>query len=217
MDYFPILFNSPLKRCYVGLWVKPMGTPLAISSCLAPAHWQVKQAGIAGSTALSLPAAACPWCGCCGWDLATQLFPADLCRCVFSLQAKWKSWGHLLNECPCSSHPPCESCFVALVESWLRSSCGRCLCARLGRGWRWSISSSSWCPSSSPQLSSPSITAAAIPCCCPLCKLGAALSSFGLQVRKKEKIVLLARKGYFVKCTLKTVAVNMNAAIFQNA
>lgn len=142
----------------------PWGTPLAISSRLAPARWQVQRAGIAGSTALSLPAAACPWCGCCGWDPPTQIFPAALCRCVFSLQAKWKSWGQLLNECPCSSHPPCKNCPVALVESWLGSSCGRCLCARLGLGWRWNISSSSWCPSSSSQLSSPSIKIAAVPC-----------------------------------------------------
>lgn len=58
-----------------------------------------------------------------------------------------KNSSQLLNECPCSSHPPHRSCFVALVEGGLGSSCG--FCAVLGLGWRWNFSF--WSPSRSPQ------------------------------------------------------------------
>lgn len=58
-----------------------------------------------------------------------------------------KNSSQLLNECPCSSHPPHRSCSVALVEGGLGSSCG--FCAMLGLGWRWNFSF--WSPSRSPQ------------------------------------------------------------------
>lgn len=145
MDYFPILFDPPLKCCYVGLWgethgdtpsLPPLALPLHIGWCSRQASWG----------ALPFPSQEpCPWCRWCGWDLPTRLFLAAVCRREFSLQAKWKSWGQLLNECPCSSYPPHKSCPVALVEGWLGCSCG--LCARFGLGWRWSVSFSFWSPS----------------------------------------------------------------------
>lgn len=139
--------------------VKHMGTPprclllpcpctLAIGAGAAGRHLGECCPFPAGSVPLTWPVwlrpshRACPGCWLQAW--------------IF---AKWKSWDLLLNECPRSSHPPCKQVApLALVEGWLGDSCGLGLCARLGLGWRWSISSSFWCPSRSPWLSLPSIT-----------------------------------------------------------